>query len=159
MSNFENLTYRLKDLSALLDELDGTIPAPDDLPGQVKLFAKARLAAQTAKDISTEINKFHDRMRFSVIPEVMQDEGVDMLDVKGVGKVSLQDDLRASLNKEREDGAFQWLDDTGHGDLIKQTVNANSLKALLRQMLRDGEEIPEEYFKITPFTMAKFRSV
>lgn len=55
---------------------------------------------------------------------------------------------KASDAKLEEKGLdfFGFLEEQGLGDLIKQTVNAQTLGATMRQIAEDnGDELPEEY--------------
>jgi hypothetical protein len=49
---------------------------------------------------------------------------------------------------------MQWLRDCGYGDLITETYNASSIKAIFRKMIVEGAEIPGDTFAVTPFTRA-----
>lgn|SRR5690606_18351527 len=44
-------------------------------------------------------------------------------------------------NKKRE--LFAWLKDHGYGDMVTETVNANTLSAFVREMLSETEQLPE----------------
>lgn len=116
------------------------------------LQAKLKEAHEAAEDIKSTLGKVYDWVRTIALPERMDEEGLETMKVVGVGRVSLTADLHAFI-KDKETG-YQWLEDHGHGDLVTETVNAASLKALLRRMMRDGQEIPEDIFKVTPFTRA-----
>lgn len=106
------------------------------------------------KDELAEINKEYDVLRMSIIPKKMEDEGVHNTTLAGVGRVQLTDDLFASIKAGMKDEAYQWLSDNGHGDLISPTVNASSLKAMIKQAIVKGEDIPEDYFNISPVVRA-----
>ena len=98
------------------------------------------------------VGKMFDYIRTQAVPLKMEEEGVESITVQGVGRLSLTSDIYLQV-KDKE-GSFEWLMDNGHGDLISETVNASSLKALLRRMLRDGKEVPDEVYKVTPFSRA-----
>lgn len=114
----------------------------------------AKVAKEAADIVAKELGKRYDFLRLIVIPGAFESDGIEALKVDGVGRVGLRGEIYASINKEHKDEAFQWLDDTGRGALIQKTVNAATLKASLKKMLKDGEEVPEELFKVTPFSMA-----
>jgi len=151
----------------MLDRLEmmaeETQKALADLPIQEELEKEelrdlARLQ-QRLKDLhelmdknKSEVGKCFDMLRVAVIPKMMEDQGVATITLSGIGRLQLTDDIRVKvLDKSKE---FEWLEETKNGDLIAQTVNASSLKALLRRYLREGKAIPEDAFEVSPFTRA-----
>ena len=107
-----------------------------------------------SKDIKAQFYKLFDFIRIGVLPDKMESEGYEGgLKITGLGRISLTSDVHASIPAENKNDAYLWLSDHGH-DLVTETVNASSLKALAKRLMRDGEPLPEELFKITPFTRA-----
>lgn len=49
----------------------------------------------------------------------------------------------ASAVPERKAELFQWLKDHGFGDMVTETVNANTLSAWVREQLEESESLPE----------------
>lgn len=126
-----------------------------------------------------------DAIRRNVLPQVMESLGIELLKVKGLGRIELAPDMFASQKKEgvilmppQDDngndiigeldadgnptkadwdsvGVHEWLARIGAGDLVTDTVNASSLKALLRRRMKDGKDVPEALFAVTPFTYSK----
>jgi hypothetical protein len=123
-----------------------------DLVREMKALKDAKEAADA---VAKEINRRWDHMRLALIPARFEAEGLQNLKLEGVGRVGLRGDLHASILPGKKDAAFEWLDDHGRGDLVQKSVNASSLKASMKKLLEAGEEeIPEEIFKVTPYTMA-----
>lgn len=54
----------------------------------------------------------------------------------------------ASITSEQIEQAYDWLRENGYGALIKETVNSSSLSAAAKEMMQEGEELPEELFKV-----------
>lgn len=106
------------------------------------------------------INKQLDDMRQREIPQMMNDMGVanatfDTFFADGrKGRVQLAADIFMSTNEGKKEDAMTWLRDCGYGGLIQETYNASSVKAIFRQMIVNGTEIPEDIFKVTPFQRA-----
>jgi len=73
---------------------------------------------------------------------------------EGVGRVQLASDLYASTREGKKDTAMRWLRDCGYEGMITETYNASSLKALLRRLMVEGAEIPDDIFNVTPFIRA-----
>lgn len=127
-----------------MNKLKELIVEWDSLRGQ-----KEGLEAQL-----TEINKRIEILARQEIPSAMDDAGVQNIKLDGIGRVSLRGDLFASIVADSREGAYEWLEATGRGSLIKPTVKASTLKAAIKAWMADGEEIPEEFFKVTPYTQA-----
>lgn len=103
----------------------------------------------------TTWQKRFDHLRMVLIPEKMEEEGINKVDFDGIGRVTTEANLYASIIKDKKEEAYDWLRDNGHGDLINGTVNASSLKAFLKECMRNGEAFPDDLFKATPYMMAK----
>jgi len=101
----------------------------------------------------------HDALRLGLVPSAMEDDNITTISINGIGRVTLAADVYASILAANRPKAYQWLRDNKHGDVIKETVNSGTLKALVKSIIKKGEEtIPEELFKVTPFTRASITS-
>lgn len=129
---------------------------PADMPtlDVVREMRALRDAKDAADLVAKELGRRYDYLRLALVPERFDAEGLQNLKIEGVGRISLRGDIYASIRPGQQDDAFQWLDDNGRGDLVKKTVNASSLKATLKTMMQNGEDIPEDLFKAEPYTMA-----
>lgn len=134
-------------VQAVSDELDELAAVDIALK-----MGRLKEANERADDLKKAIGKVYDHVRTIALPDRMDDEGLENMKVQGLGRISVTSDLRASI-VDKEAG-YRWLEEHGHGDLITETVNASSLKATIRRMIRDGEEIPDEIFKVTAFNRA-----
>jgi hypothetical protein len=100
------------------------------------------------------VNETFDFLRITKIPTVMNDENIDRISVKGVGRVSITADMHVSIKADKKDDFYQWLRDNGRTDLISETVNASTLKASVKKMFKEGEIPPEDLLNISPFERA-----
>ena len=107
------------------------------------------------KKISAKIQAEYDAIRLGILPEKMDEEDITNVTVAGVGRVTVQSDIYFSIPAPTKEDAYDWLRDHGHGDLIQETVNSSSGKAWAKEMLKKGEPLPEELFKVTPFSRAQ----
>ena len=94
-----------------------------------------------------------DDLRLKRIPELMDQLEVKNATFEGIGRVQLASDLYCSTKAGQKDVAMQWLRDLGLDNMISETYNATSMKALVRRLIVDGSEIPE-CLSVTPFTRA-----
>lgn len=125
--------------------------SPTDL---VKSFGKAKADKEAADEEAKARTAVYDFLRLVKIPSVFEEQEIKILKVDGVGRCQLAGDMYTAVVSGKKDDAFTFLRDTGRGDLIKEEVNASTLKAMLKDMVLKGEDIPEDIFKITPFTRA-----
>lgn len=100
------------------------------------------------------VNKAYDDLRLRQIPEAMQALGIKNTTFEGLGRVQLANDLYATTRKGKKLKGIQWLRDCGYDGMIQEGYNASSLKALIRRMIEEGTEIPDDIFNITPFIRA-----
>ncbi len=127
-----------------------------DLNTLRSLCAQMR-ALQTEKEQleekSSELNAKIDELRLRKIPELMDQLEVKNATFEGLGRVQLATDLYCSTKAGKKDEAMLWLRDLGLDDMISETYNATSMKALVRRLIQDGAEIPE-CLSVTPFIRA-----
>lgn len=50
----------------------------------------------------------------------------------------------ASAVAERKAELYEWLKENGYGDLVYETVNANSLAAFVREQIEEADGLPED---------------
>lgn len=120
----------------------------------VRVMDRLHKLQDELKTLSSPVNELYDALRFSALPRAMETEGLESFVVSGVGRVSLTADLRVSIPAPSKEAAYNWLHEQGSGDLITETINAQTLAALARKRLKDGKPLPAELFKCTPFTRA-----
>lgn len=114
-----------------------------------------RIELEEVKAISTGFQKKYDALRLNLIPSAMDDDGISTITIEGIGRLSLTSDIYASIPAAQREEAWEWLREHKLGDIIKETVHAGTLKATLKSLLKKGEEeIPEDLFKVTPYTRA-----
>lgn len=58
------------------------------------------------------------------LPDLMEEAGLEDFKMRDGAKVSLKEDIRASISKERAAAACKWLRDNGFGALVKNQVIA-----------------------------------
>jgi hypothetical protein len=102
----------------------------------------------------TAINKELDVIRTKKIPELMESMELRNCTIEGLGRVQLAADIYASTREGQKEAAMTWLRDCGYDNMITETYNASSIKALFRRMMADGADIPEDIFNVTPFIRA-----
>jgi len=103
----------------------------------------------------TDMQHEYDAIRKFALPSAMDDAGISNMNVTGVGRVSLRSDVYASIPATNKEAAFDWLRGTSHGGVIKESVHAGTLKALMKTLIKEGGELPpDEIIRVQPYTMA-----
>ena len=124
---------------------------PQDL---VRALEQWQVRKERLEAIGKSINKVFDFLRITKIPASFEEEGIELLAVEGIGRCSLTSDMHVSIAAGRKDDVFTWLRDTGRGDLIAETVNASTLKAVIKKATLAAEQLPEGILNVSPFTRA-----
>lgn len=140
----------------LLSDETFTEELPADMAGLRKLCEQMRAMQIKIADLKaqqTEAKIPFDIMRTKTIPETMERMEVKTATFTGLGRVQLAADLYCSTKKGEKPAAMQWLRDCGYEEMIAETYNASSMKALVRQLIVDGTEVPG-FLNVTPFTRA-----
>ena len=120
----------------------------------VTAMAALQKHKEDLEDSLKAVNKEFDFLRITKIPGQMEDEGIDRITVNGVGRVSLTADMHVSVKAEKKAEFFDWLRDNGRGDLLQENINPSTLKATVKGLVKNGEEIPEDLLNVSPFTRA-----
>lgn len=119
-------------------------------------------AINKMKELKTELDEIdeyrkalqaeYDKYRLHEIPNMMA-ENDDLRSITGeFGRCTLTSDLSVKVKDKIE--LHKWLEDSGNGSLIVPTVNAQTLKAFVKEQLQRGEQLPEEILAISPFVRA-----
>lgn len=102
--------------------------------------------------IKKELGKVYDTSRMAWVPTKFEEEGIESTKIEGVGRVNLTSDI--NLQTPDKDMMYEWLHENGHSEIITETVNASTLKALVRKYIKDGKTVPDDVFVVKSFTRA-----
>lgn len=103
-------------------------------------------------------NRF-DELRKRLVPDLLEAAGLVKPDGTASvthasgARVNLRHEVMAYVKVADQPTFFAWLRDHGAGDLIKETVNTQTLKAWAKEQLENGAEIPA-VVQVTPETVA-----
>jgi hypothetical protein len=134
-------------------ELESMYSGHDTL-ALIRVMNEYRRRKEEQEEKLKQINAHYDFLRYIMIPQRFDDEGIKNLSVDGVGRINLSSGVYVSIPQEKRPEAYEYLRDTGHGDVISTTINAQTLAATVKSMIAKGEEIPDELFVVTPWTRA-----
>ena len=125
-----------------------------DLKGMAQTMADKRAAKDKAEADLAVINAELDVLRFELIPEKMDEMGVERISFEGIGRISLTGDMLVSVKAGGKEGLFDWLKKQKLGDLIQPSINPSTLKAFVKDRAKKGLEVPTECLNVTPITRA-----
>lgn len=99
------------------------------------------------------VYKEWDHLRRNTILDAMAaiDPDLSKLSIAGVGTVYVRADLYTGMRDKEV--ALQWLEDNGYHDLIQPQVNPSTLKAWMKEQIREGVKLPD-CFKCDPYSYA-----
>lgn len=100
------------------------------------------------------LNVEYDALRLRAIPDKMAELDIKTVTYDGIGRVQVAADCYASIPAEKKSDAFSWLRSNAFGDLIVENVNPSTLKAFAKEQMKAGNDLPEDLFKVTPFSRA-----
>lgn len=141
---------RIERMQAYRDQHKGKTLKDLVLAMQKAQFRKVAIEADL-KNANAEF----DVLRFELVPEKMDEDGVERVSYDGVGRVSLTPDLRVNTPAGAKPNLFKWFKSHKLSDLIVPTVNASTLKAWVKQRMKEGKELPpSEMLNVTPITRA-----
>lgn len=123
--------------------------------GLIRQFETVRQMKDEQEKLLATLDWQYDYLRLKAIVQKFEDAGVTTMTLAGVGRVTLYGDLYARIPAAVRQEAYEWLRDNGHSSLITETVNAGTLKAAAKAMIKKGEQWPENLFKITPYSRAQ----
>ena len=126
----------------------------DDLRSQCARMKELQGQKDKLETELSDINKELDVIRTKKIPELMESMELRNVTIEGLGRVQLAADIYASTREGQKETAMTWLRDCGYDNMITETYNASSLKALFRRMIADGADIPDDIFNVQPFIRA-----
>lgn len=145
-------------------------------------MVKAEEALKAAKERSRVL-------REETIPNMMLELSIKDLTLDSGQKLTLSQEVYASIPVDKADAAFSWLNKHGFGGIIKtevkteygkgeralaeklaielcdrglntifkESVHTSTLKAFLKEQIRDGKKCPMDLFGARPVMVAKIK--
>lgn len=107
-----------------------------------KELLKFNKAIKDTEEIVQYLKEKRDNIEKRLINEMVDDE-VNNLSIDGQ-KIYLATRISVSPKSGRKDALFAALTDNGYADIIKPTINANTLTATVRELMEHNDnQIPE----------------
>lgn len=130
---------------------------------ELKAMAERMRMLQREKEELEEtlkgVNKDLDELRLRAIPEYMAENDLRTVTLEGIGRVQLAMDCYATIQPDKKAEAYEWLQEHGFDGLIQPYIQPATMKAAIKDAVRQGQEFPPELFNVQPFTRASIVKV
>jgi hypothetical protein len=110
----------------------------------IKHYDQLRQATALIKESREALNQIEEKLSREQVPDLLRSHHIKTITVEGVGRVSIG--TRWSASMPDKEAGFEWLRGNGHGGVIQETVNAQTLGALAKELNNDGTELPAPTF-------------
>lgn len=110
----------------------------------IKHYDQLRLATALIKESREALGQIEERLSREQVPDTMRAHNIKTITIEGVGRVSLG--TRWSASMPDKSAGFEWLRANEHGGVIQETVNAQTLGALAKELNEEGTELPTPTF-------------
>jgi hypothetical protein len=110
----------------------------------IQKFKEATLEKKRLERDLKAAKKEYERIETQLI-EILDAEGAEAsARYEGIGYVRLMKPrLYASCNADNMEALFKHLEEVGRTDLIKTTVMSQTLSSYVKELIENGQEIPE----------------
>ena len=138
------------------DETDETVASNDHI-AIIRHYDRLRQATALIKESREALAQIEEKLSREQVPEVMRANNIRTITVEGVGRVSLGTRWSASMPDKA--AGFDWLRANDHGGVIQETVNAQTLGALAKELNEEGTELPAPTFTTNIMTYTSITKV
>lgn len=147
-------TVNIADWELDTDNLDKIVDQVE-LNEACQYYAHLKKAYSELDDARKKVFHHLDKLNKAVIPAKLEEAGLE----DGI-KVRISDDVgytfrvqtQYSAKQKDREALYAWLRDRGDGELITETVNANTLASYLKNvMLEEGVEVPSDMAELTTY--------
>lgn len=120
-------------------------------------YDKLRQVTALIKESREALSQMEEKLSRDQVPDVMRAHNIRTITVEGVGRVSLG--TRWSASMPDKSAGFEWLRANNHGGVIQETVNAQTLGALAKELNADGFDLPQPTFVTNVMTYTSITKV
>lgn len=117
-------------------------------------MAEVEKVKDYVKMLSSFINAEYDVIRLELLPQKMEEAGLENMKVENLGRVNLTGDMYVSIRAGEFEEFAKWLKKRKLGDLVQETINSSTLKAFVTRRMADNKDVPRELLNVTPYTRA-----
>lgn len=119
-------------------------------------FKSTREHKESTAAVAADASKEHEAVKAELI-KFLVDNGKPNVEYEGLGKASLTTHFSATVEEEHREKFREWLREKGYGAIIKEAIDYRTLSSTIKEMLKEGEDIPE-YVKQSEFSNISYRA-
>lgn len=150
LQNLRSICQSLNILAGEIRSETNDVVATRDHVKVIQHYDQFRQVNAIIKEARDALSKMEERLSRESVPDVMRANNIRSTTIEGVGRVSLG--TRWSASMIENESAMEWLRDSGNGGVIQETVNAQTLGALAKELNNEGKDLPNELFKTNILT-------
>lgn len=117
-----------------------------------KLKSEKTALEEKVKEKGKRITELEKR----ILPELMDENDIKNMKIKGVGTLFTKSEIECGLNVGDQEEGFKFLRANGASSLIKPAVHHATLKSWAKERLEGGKTLPE-IFHVWPYRKAQIR--
>jgi len=144
MDAFTKVCTQLQGITGAIRDQTNDAVASDDHIALIKHYDQLRQVNALIKESREALSQIEEKLSREHVPTMMRAHQVKTITVEGVGRVSLG--TRWSASMPDKGAGFEWLRANDHGGVIQETVNAQTLGALARELNNEGRDLPQPTF-------------
>src|SRR5262245_64905471 len=150
LAQFEHAVKNLTEIAGDIRGETNAVVSTQDHVQVIKHYDSLRKVNAVIKECKDALSKIEERLSREQVPDVMRLQNIRSTTIEGVGRVSLGTRWSASmLDKEM---GLKWLRDNGNGGVIQETVNAQTLGALAKELSSQNIDLPQDRFTTSVMT-------
>ena len=154
----------LNDVCAILTQITADIRdetteavASNDHVAIIRHYDHLRKVNALIKESREALSQIEEKLSREQVPDIMRAHNIRTITVEGVGRVSLGTRWSASMPDKA--AGFEWLRANDHGGVIQETVNAQTLGALAKELNEEGVDLPQPTFTTNIMTYTSITKV
>ena len=129
---------------------------PDKLVALGKRFADLKARKDDLEDKLKIVEGELKQIATVDLPTLMEDNECPKFSISGIGTIFLNQEIYASVLKDDRPRLYEWLRETGQGDLVEDWVFPGRLTAFAKEQLNEGKQLPD-FVKATFIPTARLR--
>jgi|SoimicmetaTmtHPB_FD_contig_31_6313185_length_749_multi_2_in_0_out_0_2 hypothetical protein len=157
IDNLAHACNILTQMTGLVRDETNEVVATDDHVKVIKHYDQLRQITALIKESREALSQIEEKMSREQVPDVLRAHNIRTITVEGVGRVSLGTRWSASMPDKA--AGFEWLRGNNHGGVIQETVNAQTLGALAKELNAEGTELPAPTFTTNIMTYTSITKV
>jgi 16S rRNA C1402 N4-methylase RsmH len=89
-----------------------------------------------------------DKISSEIIPNMLADLGLSSLKLADGSSIDVRKSYNCTIKKDEMESAYNWLRENGLADIIKNEVAVQFGKALYRERVEAGLDMPSQFFNV-----------